>query len=99
MAEPCRLDRCLRQRTGVSGAPLVREPLRRAISASLAAGSAGEGSPVPLSGQTVAAGIEQVLVLAPTSCPHRLGKTVRAGSRTAATSESSVGCLPGSSGK
>src|SRR6266571_7776002 len=42
-----------------------------------AAGSAGEGSPAPLAGQTTVAGTEHTPVRAARSCPHVLGKTAR----------------------
>jgi hypothetical protein len=99
-ARPCRLSAVpagplTAARPDVSGKPLGCEPQPRATSASPAAGSAGEGSPVPLPGQTPAAGTEQALGLAPTSCPHALGKTAHIGGRTAAAQAAWAACLSG----
>jgi len=70
-------------RPGVPGKPLVREPLRD--SAPPAADSAGEGSHVPLPGQTRAVTAEtRGHVVA--SCAHKLGKTGHTGGESGAAS-------------
>jgi hypothetical protein len=58
-----------------------------------------KGSPVPLPGQTTEARTEHAPGLAPTRCPHRLGKTVRPDGRTTAASGASASCLPGKHGE
>jgi hypothetical protein len=89
---PCRLSAVETSlltvaRPDVSGKSLGREP-QPPHHTSPAAGSAGEGSPAPLPGQTAAAGT-------PTSCAHVPGKTVRSGERMAAVRRAWVGCRLG----
>jgi len=90
-ARPCRLNvvqagRLTAARPGVPGTLPLARATAAGHRAAPAAGSASEGCPVPLPGRTTAAGTEHAPVLAPTSCPHVLGKTVRTGGRTAAAS-------------
>src|SRR5439155_22110154 len=56
--------------------------------------AAGEGCSVPLPGQTTAAMTAQAPLLAPTSCPHVLGKTAHTCRPTAAVSGAWAFCLP-----